>query len=128
MNPEASFEEHKTSERIKKELENMGIQVSNVAGTGVVGILKGKEDGKVVALRADIDALSVNEETDLPYSSKVPGMMHACGHDAHASMLLGAAKVLSELKDEIKGTVKIYISTSRRNSKWSKNYDKKKEL
>ncbi|MBU5269163.1 amidohydrolase [Clostridium sporogenes] len=106
MHPEASFEEHKTSERIKKELENMGIQVSNVAGTGVVGILKGKEDGKVVALRADIDALSVNEETDLPYSSKVPGMMHACGHDAHASMLLGAAKVLSELKDEIKGTVK----------------------
>lgn len=106
MHPEASFEEHKTSERIKKELENMGLQVSNVAGTGVVGILKGKEDGKVVALRADIDALSVNEETDLPYSSKVPGMMHACGHDAHASMLLGAAKVLSELKDEIKGTVK----------------------
>lgn len=106
MHPEASFEEHKTSERIKKELENMGLQVSNVAGTGVVGILKGKEDGKVVALRADIDALSVNEETDLAYSSKVPGMMHACGHDAHASMLLGAAKVLSEIKDEIKGTVK----------------------
>ena len=106
MNPEPSFAEFRTSKMIREELEKMGIEVSSPCETGVLGIIKGKEEGKVVALRADMDALSVNEETGLPYASKIPGMMHACGHDAHVAMLLGAAKILSEMKDEIKGTVK----------------------
>lgn len=104
--PEESFKEFRTSQKIKEELNNMGIEVMSIGDTGVVGLLRGKEGGKVVALRADIDALSVNEETGLPYSSEEPGMMHACGHDFHASMLLGAAKILSEIKDEIQGSVK----------------------
>lgn len=104
--PEPSFQEYRTSKRIKQELESMGLEVTTIGETGVVGLLKGEKEGKVVALRADIDALSVNEETGLEFSSEVPGMMHACGHDCHAAMLLGAAKVLSEMKSEIKGSIK----------------------
>lgn len=104
--PEPSFKEYRTSKRIKEELENMGLEVTTIGETGVVGLLKGEKEGKVVALRADIDALSVNEETGLEFSSEVPGMMHACGHDFHASMLLGAAKILSQMKSEINGSVK----------------------
>ncbi|GAA0729016.1 M20 family metallopeptidase [Clostridium malenominatum] len=106
MHPEPSFSEFRTSKRIREELEKMGLEVSSPCETGVLGILRGKEEGKVVALRADIDGLSVNEETGLAYTSKTPGMMHACGHDAHIAMLLGATKILLEMKDEIKGTVK----------------------
>ncbi|WP_027624246.1 M20 metallopeptidase family protein [Clostridium lundense] len=104
--PEPSFKEYRTSKRIKEELEKMGLQATTIGETGVVALLKGDKEGKVVALRADIDALSVNEETGLEFSSEVPGMMHACGHDCHAAMLLGAAKVLSEMKSELNGTVK----------------------
>ncbi|WP_097026420.1 M20 metallopeptidase family protein [Clostridium peptidivorans] len=104
--PEASFEEFRTTDKIEEELKKMGIETLRVTKTGVVGLLKGAKEGKVVALRADIDALSVNEETGLPYSSEAPGLMHACGHDCHAATLLGAAKVLSTMKDELQGTVK----------------------
>ncbi|MCE5256905.1 MAG: amidohydrolase [Spirochaetaceae bacterium] len=105
-NPEVSMEEVRTSGIVVKELEKMGIEVKRIGKTGVLGTLRGAAPGKVVALRADMDALSVTEQTGLPYSSTKPGVMHACGHDVHTSMLLGAAKILSGMKDQLKGTVK----------------------
>lgn len=104
--PEESFKEFKTTKVIKEELEKIGIKIIGTSKTGVIGILKGGKEGKVVALRADIDALSVEEKTGVTYSSKIKGVMHACGHDCHIAMLLGAAKVLFNMKDYIKGTVK----------------------
>jgi len=115
QNPELSNREFKTAEKIANHLKSLGIEVqTGVAHTGVVGILKGAQDGKVVALRADIDALPVYERNDLPYKSNVTsefmgekvGVMHACGHDTHTAMLMGVAEVLSKNKDKIKGTVK----------------------
>ncbi len=107
QNPELGWEEIQTSNRVEEELKKIGIEVERIAKTGVVGTLKGKEDGKVVALRADMDALPIQEaNNDLPYKSKNAGVMHACGHDSHTAMLLIAAKVLWELRDDIKGTVK----------------------
>ena len=107
--PEPSLEEYETSKRIQEELDKMGIKYKVVAKTGVVAEIGGKQPGKVVALRADIDALQVTECTGVDYASKHPGMMHACGHDGHASMLLGAAKILKEIEEDIKGTVKLYF-------------------
>jgi hippurate hydrolase len=78
-----------------------------MAGTGVIGILKGKPSARVVALRADMDALPIQEENDVPYASTVKGVMHACGHDVHTACLLGAAEILNELKDEWEGTIKL---------------------
>ena len=106
-NPEPSFQEERTCKRIVEELEKMGIPCKVIAGTGVVGTIKGAKPGKTVALRGDIDALSVQETNDVPYKSKVDGMMHACGHDAHGAALLGAAKVLNELKAELHGEVRL---------------------
>lgn len=104
--PEPSFKEYRTSQRVKEELSKMGIKVESLGETGVVGILEGNTKGKVIALRADMDALSITEETGLPFSSENPGFMHACGHDCHTAMLLGAAKILSGMKDSLKGAVK----------------------
>ncbi|RKN81858.1 amidohydrolase [Ulvibacterium marinum] len=115
QNPELSNREFKTAEKIANHLKSLGITVqTNVAHTGVVGILKGKKKGKVVALRADIDALPVTERNDLPFKSTVTaeflgekvGVMHACGHDAHTAILMGVAEVLSQKRDELRGTVK----------------------
>ncbi|WP_299276688.1 amidohydrolase [uncultured Psychroserpens sp.] len=115
QNPELSNREFKTAEKIAAHLTSLGIEVqTGVAKTGVVGILKGDQPGKVVALRADIDALPVTERNDLPYKSEVQteflgtktGVMHACGHDTHISILMGVAEILSKHKDKIKGTVK----------------------
>lgn len=107
MYPEDGFAEFKTSKIIIEELEKLGIEVqSNVAKTGVVGLLKGNHPGKTVMLRADMDALKLEEKVDVEYKSKVVGMMHACGHDGHVAGLLGAAMILSELKDELYGNVK----------------------
>ncbi len=106
MYPELAYEEVRTSELVIKELKSLGYEVHRAAKTGVIGILKEGEGG-VVALRADMDALPVNEENDVPYKSRIKGKMHACGHDAHTAMLLGAAKVLKELAKEIRGTVKL---------------------
>ncbi|APM39601.1 M20 metallopeptidase family protein [Clostridium kluyveri] len=106
MYPEPSFEEVRTSKVIAEELKNMEIDVAAVGKTGVIGLLKGKNQGKVIALRADIDGLSVIEKTGLSYSSKNPGYMHACGHDTHITKLLGAAKILSHFKNELCGSVK----------------------
>ncbi|AZQ58331.1 amidohydrolase [Maribacter sp. MJ134] len=115
QNPELGNREFKTAEKIAKHLKSLGIEVqTGVAHTGVVGLLKGDMPGKVVALRADIDALPVTERNDLPYKSTVTstfmgedvGVMHACGHDTHTAILMGVAEVMSKNKDKIKGTVK----------------------
>ena len=106
MYPEASFEEFETTKKICEELDKLGVEYQTFEDcTGVIAKIEGKKGGKVVALRSDIDALSVTEKNDVPYKSKNEGLMHACGHDAHAAMNLGAVKILKELEDEINGTV-----------------------
>jgi amidohydrolase len=107
-NPELSYQEFETSRFIQQKLTEFNIPFEVKATTGVVGLIHGKNPGKrVVALRADMDALPIQELNDIPYKSTKPGIMHACGHDVHTSCLLGAAKILSELKDEWEGTVKL---------------------
>lgn len=106
--PELGFKEFKTAEIIKKELDRIGIPYeSEIAVTGIVGLIKGKKEGKTVLLRADIDALPIDEESRCEFKSEIAGNMHACGHDGHAAGLLGAAMILNELKDEIAGNVKL---------------------
>jgi amidohydrolase len=106
MYPELSFQEKRTPEFIANYLKELGLEVrTKVGGNGVVGYLRGGKPGKTIALRADFDALPIEDEKDVPYKSKVPGVMHACGHDIHTAALLGVAKVLSEIKDEINGNV-----------------------
>ena len=109
MNPEPSLQEYETSKKIKNELEKDGIECEIVADTGVVATIRGAHSGKTIALRGDIDALAVIEQTGKEYASKVHGLMHACGHDSHGAMLLGAAKILNRMKDEINGTVKLFF-------------------
>ncbi len=107
-NPELSYQEFETSAFVQKKLMEFGIPFEVKAATGVVGLIKGKNpDKKITALRADMDALPILEENDVPYKSKNNGVMHACGHDVHTTCLLGAAKILNELKDEWEGTVKL---------------------
>jgi len=108
QNPELSLKEFRTASRIEEELTKFGIKHSRVGETGVLGILKGdKPSDKVLLLRADIDALPINEVGAVEYISKNPGVMHACGHDAHTTCLLAAAKILSEKKSEIAGEVRL---------------------
>ncbi|MHA2202626.1 MAG: amidohydrolase [Candidatus Hodarchaeales archaeon] len=107
MFPETSYEEEKTASYIEEELHKIGYTTQRTAKTGVLAILKGTKEGKTVALRADIDALNITEENDVPYKSKNPGKMHACGHDAHVAMLLGAAKILFKHKEHLHGTLKL---------------------
>lgn len=104
--PEPSFEEVWTSKTISDELERLGLEVQHIGKTGLVGILRGKSEGKTIGLRADIDALSVTEDTGYSFASQNKGYMHGCGHDAHITMLLGAAKLLSGMRDKLNGTVK----------------------
>ena len=107
-NPELSYVEFETSRFVQEKLTGFGIPFEVKATTGIIGLLKGKNPEKrVVALRADMDALPIMEENDVPYKSCMPGIMHACGHDVHTACLLGAAKILSELKDEWEGTIKL---------------------
>ena len=107
-NPELSYEEFKTSEFIQNKLSTWGIPFEIKATTGVVGLIRGKNPGKkVVALRADMDALPIMEANDVDYRSKNAGVMHACGHDVHSTCLLGAAKILNETKNDWEGTVKL---------------------
>jgi amidohydrolase len=106
--PELSYKEFETSGYVQRKLTEFGIPFAVMAETGVVGIIEGRNPGsRVVALRADMDALPIQEENDVPYKSKNPGVMHACGHDVHTTCLLGAAKILAELKDEWEGTIKL---------------------
>jgi carboxypeptidase Ss1 len=105
--PELAYHEEATSKLVADRLEELGIQVKKkIGGTGVLGILKGPKPGKVVALRADMDALPLEEMADVDFKSKVKGVMHACGHDTHVAMLLGTARLLAEHKDQLHGTVK----------------------
>ncbi|MDO5512005.1 M20 family metallopeptidase [Corynebacterium sp.] len=106
-NPELSFQEHETSAFVAAKLEEFGIEVQRPTETSVLGILRGgKGEGKVVALRADMDALPLQEDTGEEFSSVKDGIAHACGHDAHTAMLLGAAKTLADMRAEFAGTVK----------------------
>jgi hippurate hydrolase len=106
--PELSYVEFETSKFVQQKLTELNIPFEIKATTGVIGLLKGKNpDKRVVALRADMDALPIIEENEVSYKSTIPGVMHACGHDVHTSCLLGAAKILSELKDDWEGTVKL---------------------
>jgi amidohydrolase len=106
QHPELSFEEHETSRFITERLESLGIEVSHPSGTAVVGRLVGGRPGPTVAVRADFDALPIVEETGLPFASENPGVMHACGHDGHTSILLGVASTLTQLRDELAGEVR----------------------
>jgi amidohydrolase len=106
--PELSYQEFETSKYVQQELSRLGIPFSVMAGTGVVGLLKGRNpESRVIALRADMDALPIKEENDIPYRSRNEGVMHACGHDVHTTVLLGASRILQELRDEWEGTVKL---------------------
>lgn len=115
QHPELSNQEHRTARLVAEHLRSLGLKVSeNVGGTGVVGILEGSQPGRVVALRADMDALPIKELTNLPYASKARGMhmgkevdvMHACGHDGHTAILMATAEVLAGMREQIHGTVK----------------------
>ena len=106
-NPELTYKEFETAKLVAEKLRSLGITVkTGVGGTGVVGLLKGTKEGNVVALRADMDALPVTEDVDVPFKSKKEGVMHACGHDTHVAMLLGAAMLLTKHKSELHGAVK----------------------
>jgi carboxypeptidase Ss1 len=106
-NPELTYKEFETAKLVAEKLRSLGVEVkTGVGGTGVVGLLKGKRNGNVVGLRADMDALPVVEDVDVPFRSKNEGVMHACGHDTHIAMLLGAAMLLAKHRDELRGAVK----------------------
>lgn len=114
--PELGWQEKYTSTRICELLDEMDISFEKgKPGTAIVGLLEGKTPGKTVALRADIDALPIQEKTGLSYASLNEGVMHACGHDAHTAILLGAAKVLSSMRDEIKGNIKFLFQPDEEN-------------
>ncbi|MBD2723303.1 M20 metallopeptidase family protein [Hymenobacter armeniacus] len=105
--PELSFEETNTAAYVTQELLKLGLTPQPIANTGVVALIEGQPGGPTIALRADMDALPITEANDVPYRSTNPGVMHACGHDVHTASLLGAARILNELKSEFKGTVKL---------------------
>jgi hippurate hydrolase len=104
--PELGLEEHRTSALVAERLREFGVDevVTGLATTGVVGIIRGRQPGGAIGLRADMDALPILEDTGLPYASATPGVMHACGHDGHTTMLLGAARYLAETRN-FAGTV-----------------------
>lgn len=117
MHPELSYEEYETTERIKRELAAAGIEILQIPlKTGVTAIVRGAKPGKTYGLRCDIDALPIAEETDLPYKSKTPGKMHACGHDFHTAAVFEAALLLQERKEELQGNVKILFQPAEESS------------
>jgi amidohydrolase len=107
--PELSGQEFKTQEKIITELDKLGIPYRKAGNASLIATLKGAKMGKTVALRGDIDALPIKEEAEIEFKSMTPGVMHACGHDAHAAMLLGAAKILSEMKSDLPGEVRFFF-------------------
>lgn len=105
--PELAYREQKTAALVARRLRELGLEVrTGVAETGVIGVLRGAQAGKTVLLRADMDALPIQEDSDLPYASRHPGVMHACGHDAHTAILLGVARLLAGRRDQQRGSVK----------------------
>lgn len=107
--PELSNQEFKTQEKISVELDKLGIPYRKAGNASLIAILKGSMRGKTIALRGDIDAVPISEEADVEFKSLNPGIMHACGHDAHAAMLLGAARILSEMKNDLSGEVRFFF-------------------
>ena len=107
--PELGMEEYGTAEIIKGFLNKYNIENCSIANTGVMGIIRGKKDGNTVAIRADIDALPIEEKTELSFKSVHPNKMHACGHDVHTAILLGVGKILKEMENELKGNVKLFF-------------------
>ena len=113
--PELSFKEYKTAKLVAKKLRELGIPVkTHMGGNGVLGVFVGSKNGKTIALRADMDALPVTEDVDLPFKSKNKGIMHACGHDTHVAMLLGAATLLSKRKSDIAWDSQVSFPARRR--------------
>jgi len=109
-NPELSYQEFETAKYVKAQLAAMGIASDEKATTGLVAVIEGKNpSSRIIALRADMDALPIQEQNDVPYKSTVAGVMHACGHDVHTTILLGAAKILVATKDSWEGTVKLFF-------------------
>ncbi|WP_085522697.1 M20 metallopeptidase family protein [Tuberibacillus sp. Marseille-P3662] len=116
QHPELSSFEYQTSKLVKETLENRGFEISSeVGGTGVVALLRGKHPGKTIGLRADMDALPISEQTDLAFSSETADVMHACGHDFHTSILLGTALILSECRDQLRDNVKFIFQPAEEN-------------
>jgi len=113
--PELGLEEFRTSGRVTDYLENLGLEVNRMGKTGVVGLLRGDKPGKTLMLRADMDALPIQEQNEVPYISVVNGKMHACGHDGHTAMLLVAAKILSLHKERINGNIKFLFQPNEEN-------------
>ena len=108
QNPELAFKEYKTSKLVIDELSKLGIETkTNIAETGVLGVIHGKKKGKVLLIRADMDALPINESRDIQFKSEIENVMHACGHDVHTANLIGVAKILNNIKDNFNGTVKL---------------------
>lgn len=116
MHPETGFEEFETQKYIEEELKKMGYEPIPIAKTGVMALLKGEQEGPTIGLRADIDALNVEELNDVPYKSQNKGKMHACGHDAHIACLLTAAEILQKFKQHLKGKVKIFFQPAEEGS------------
>lgn len=113
--PELGLKEYRTSEKVSSYLKGCGLEVSHLNQTGVVGLLKGDQAGPTLLIRADMDALPIQEENDIPYKSENEGVMHACGHDAHTAMLLVAASILSDLKSRLKGNIKFVFEPNEEN-------------
>ena len=113
--PELGLQEFRTSEKVSSYLTGCGLETTNLNRTGVVGLLRGDRAGPTLLIRADMDALPIQEENDVPYKSLNPGVMHACGHDAHTAMLLVAAKILSDLKSTMKGNIKFVFEPNEEN-------------
>ena len=120
MNPEPSFNEYDTSKVVQEELTKIGIPFEIFAKTGIIATIKGKNPGKTVLLRADMDALEVCEKNNVSYRSQKEGLMHACGHDGHIAMLLGAAHVLNEIKNDISGEIKLLFQPAEEIAKGAK--------
>jgi len=113
--PELGLKEYRTSEKVSSYLKGCGLQVSHMNQTGVVGLLRGDRAGPTLLMRADMDALPIQEENNIPYKSENEGVMHACGHDAHTAMLLVAASILSDLKSRLKGNIKFAFEPNEEN-------------
>ena len=120
MNPEPSFNEYNTSKVVQEELKKLEIPFEIFAKTGIIATIKGKNPGKTVLLRADMDALEVCEKNNVSYKSQKEGLMHACGHDGHIAMLLGAAHVLNEIKNDISGEIKLFFQPAEEVAKGAK--------
>ena len=120
MNPEPSFNEYNTSKVVQEELKKLEIPFEIFAKTGIIATIKGQNPGKTVLLRADMDALEVCEKNNVSYRSQKEGLMHACGHDGHIAMLLGAAHVLNEIKNDISGEIKLLFQPAEEIAKGAK--------